>query len=89
VLAVSASRDFLGLWKGSYTVFGAALRDDADARHASILHQLTFSYSISDNAEAVFSLLGGSGRGLDAGGIPHSEFGQVPNSLYVSLQFVL
>ena len=89
VLAVSASRDFLGLWKGSYTVFGAALRDDAGARHASFLHQLTFTYSISGNAEAVFSLLGGSGRGLDAAGAPHSEFGHVPNSFYVSLQFVL
>jgi hypothetical protein len=89
LLALGASREFLGLWKAAYTVFGAALRDDAGKQHSSFLHQLTFTYSISDNAEAVFSLLGGSGRGLDSNGGVHSEFGAVPDSLYVSLQFVL
>jgi hypothetical protein len=88
VLALSASRDFLGLWKGAYTVFAAPLLDDAGARHTSVLHVLTFTYSISNNAEAVFSLSTANGRGL-SGGSPQSEFGHVPDSLYVSLQFVL
>jgi hypothetical protein len=89
VLALSASRDFLGLWKGSYALFASALPDAAGTRHASLLHQLTFTYSISDNAEAVFSVLAGTGRGLDLSIVPHSEFGQTPNVFTVSLQFVL
>ena len=89
VLALGAGRDFLGLWNASYTLFGAALRDEAGERHGSALHQLTLTYSVSDNAEAVFSLVTASGRGLAADGTVRSEFGHVPNSLYVSLQLVL
>jgi hypothetical protein len=95
VLALGASRDFLGLWNGSYLLFAAPLRDDAGERRISLLHQLAVTYSVSDNATAVFSLLGGSGAGGVDVGPPgptptfRSEFGHVPASLYVSLQFVL
>ncbi|HKI97283.1 MAG TPA: hypothetical protein VKB51_02295 [bacterium] len=89
VLAVSASRDFLGLWHGAYTLFASPLRDAAGQRHTSWLQQLAFTYSISDNAEAVFSLSTANGRGLAPDGSVQSEFGHVPNAFYVSLQFVL
>jgi len=89
VLGLVATRDFLGLWNGSYGLFAASLRDADGVRRTSLLHQLTFTYSVSDNASAVFSLSAGSGRGLAADGTPQSEFGHVPKALYVSLQFVL
>lgn len=89
VLGMSASRDFLGLWNGAYTLFLSPLRDAEGTQHVSLLHVLTFTYSVSDNASAVFSLQHGSGRGLGPGDVPRSDFGAVPNSLYVSLQFVL
>ncbi len=89
VLALGASTDFAGLWTVAYTVFGAALRDAGGERHASTLQQLTFTYSVSDNAEAVLSLTTGTGRGLTPAGGFRSEFGHVPDALYVSVQLVL
>ncbi len=89
VLAVGVATDVAGVWNLAYTLFGAALRDEAGQRHGSTLHRFTVTYGISDNAEAVFSASGGNGRGLAANGTPRSEFGHVPRSLYVSLQFTL
>ncbi|MCH8882458.1 MAG: hypothetical protein IIA41_03050 [SAR324 cluster bacterium] len=90
VLALGASREFAGLWTAGYTLFGAGLRDAGGERHFSALHRLTLTYSISEDAEAVLSVSTAGGRGLDPDtGAFRSEFGHVPDSLYVSIQFVL
>jgi hypothetical protein len=89
VLGLAASNELGGLWRFGYTLLGSAVRDDAGSRRPSLLHQLVLTYSISDDAQADFSLLGGSGKGLDAAGAPRSEFGHVPDTLFVRIQFVL
>ncbi len=90
VLALGASREFAGLWTAGYTLFGSALRDAGGERRGSALHRLTLTYSISEDAEAVLSVSTAGGRGLNPDtGAFRSEFGHVPDSLYVSIQFVL
>ncbi len=90
VLALGVDRELGGLWSAGYTAFGSALTDAADEQRWSVLHQLTAGYSIADNAEATFSFLTATGRGLDGTtGALRSEFGHVPDTLYVKLSFVL
>jgi hypothetical protein len=89
VLALAAERDFAGLWHWGYLALGSSLRNAAGERHASVLHQLSFNYSLGENATAVFALSGASGPGEAVPGVPRSEFGHLPDALHVSLQFVL
>ncbi|MDH4247001.1 MAG: hypothetical protein OEW39_04215, partial [Deltaproteobacteria bacterium] len=90
VLALGVQKDLGGLWRWAYTVFGSALPDATGARHVSLLHQGALFYSVADEAEAVFSLLSGTGRGLDPVlGAPRSEFGHVPTALHLAFKFVL
>lgn len=54
---------------------------------ASQLHQFTLGYSIADEADAQLAWTQGSGIGLDALGNPRSDFGHLPRSLYLRVQF--
>jgi hypothetical protein len=89
VLAVAFDADDWGLWHGSYALFLSAVPDDDGTREPSSLHQATLRYSISDNAVALFSLIIGTGRGLDEFGRLQSEFGAFPDTLLVNLQVYL
>ena len=88
LLALSLSTEFGGLWTGAYAAFASVLGDAQGARQLSSLHQGALTYSLSDNAAAVFSLLLGTGRGQDAQGRIRSEFGHLPATLLLQLQVV-
>lgn len=83
VAGLALQHDLTGLLNGSYTLFAASLEDTG----TSLLHQLTLTYSIADEADAVFAGFHGTGKGLDGFGRPRSEFGAVPDTLYVRLRF--
>ena len=87
ILGLSASREFGGLWSGSYSAFLSALADAEGAARLSTLHQAAVNYSVSDNATLAFSILRGTGAGLDEFGLIHSEYGHLPTSILVQGQF--
>jgi len=87
VAALLLEHELTGLLRGSYALFAAPLRTEGGATRTSTLHQGTLTYSIGNNAEAMFSLLLGRGQGLDAFGRPRSEFGHLPDTLFAKLQF--
>lgn len=89
VLGNSFSWEFLGLWRGSYMVFTSGLKDTEGVRKYSFLQQMALIYSLSDEAQAVMSLSGGSGGGLNGSAEPTSEFGHIPNLFSLSMQFYL
>lgn len=67
---------------------GAPLRDDGGQRHYSFPHRPRFTYAAGEETEAVLALTSATGRGLSSGGAFRSEFGHLPDSLYVSIQIV-
>lgn len=87
VAAVALDKELTGLLRGTYSAFAAPLQDAAGGWVTSTLQQATLTYSIGDNADAVFSLLLGRGKGLSTTGRPRSEFGHLPDTLFARLQF--
>ncbi|MBK7664577.1 MAG: hypothetical protein IPJ21_13740 [Sterolibacteriaceae bacterium] len=87
VLGLSAEKDITPLVHGSYKLFLSPL-EDADGRtNTSLLHQLSFVYSVSNESDLLLSLLYASGKGLDAQGQPRSEFGHQPASVTLRLRY--
>ena len=92
VLGLGGNGELGGLWRWSYSLFASALPDSEGSRHSSLLHQGALFYSLSDEGEAVFSLMHGTGRGMEDLGlfaVPRSEFGHLPTSFFLSVKFVL
>ncbi len=86
LLGVSLERDLTPLLHGRYTLLAAPL-DTAEATPAtSVLHQLTLTYSMSNESDLLLSLLVASGRGLGAVGQVQSEFGHLPTALTLRLR---
>ena len=82
VLGLSATKDVTPLLNASYKLFASALRDDAGSgRSTSLLHQLSFVYSVSNESDLLLALLYATGKGLNAQGAPQSEFGHQPASV--------
>jgi hypothetical protein len=79
---LTVQKDLTALLNGSYTMLASFLEGAP-----SQLHQATLTYSVANEADALFSVLTGGGRGLDALGRPRSEFGHVPDTLYLRLRF--
>ena len=89
VFGAGFSYEFGGLWTSGYNLLASALRDDQGRRRPSLLHQVVLTYSLSDEAEANFVILAGSGPKAEPKGLIHSEFGHLPDTLLVSVKFVL
>lgn len=87
ILGLSLSRDLTPLLNGGYTLLVGALRDEDNRQHVSVLHQLNFTYSVSDESDLLFSLLYATGKGLNAADEPQSEFGHLPTSVSLRLRF--
>jgi hypothetical protein len=64
----------------SWYLLGSELENISGETKHSFLHQLSFLYSLSDNADLLFALSTANGKGLNALGVPQSEFGHVPDS---------
>lgn len=81
VLGISASKDMTPLLHGSYKLFISPLKDATHHTNFSVLHQLSFVYSVSNESDFLLSLLYATGKGLNDQGVPQSEYGHVPASL--------
>lgn len=87
VLGLMVDRDITPLLHGSYSLFAAAVNDDQDKLATSLLHQLTLTYSVSNESDLLFSLLFANGKGLNSLQQPRSEFGYLPAAMTVRLRF--
>ncbi len=87
VLGLLLQRDITPLLNGSYTLLAGSVRDEANRYHVTSLHQLTFTYSVSNESDLLFSLLYANGKGLNAANEPQSEFGHLPRSATLRLRF--
>jgi len=86
VLGLSASKDITPLINTSYKLFASALKDAVgDRTTTSLLHQLSFVYSVSNESDLLLSFLYATGKGLNPQGQPRSEFGHQPAG--VTLRF--
>lgn len=81
VLGIAASRDMTPLLSGNYTLLGSILNDAANSISSSLLHQLSLTYSLSNESDLLLALLLTTGKGLDPLGTPQSEFGHIPASI--------
>ncbi len=87
VFGLLADRDITPLLHGGYTLLVAAVEDDNGKSAASLLHQLTLSYSVSNESDLLFSLLFANGGGLNHSAAPQSEFGSLPAAVTLRLRF--
>lgn len=87
VFGLMVDRDLTPLLHGSYSLFAAAVDDERGKLATSILHQLTLSYSVSNESDLLFSLLLADGRGMNGIGGVQSEFGHLPAAMTVRLRF--
>jgi hypothetical protein len=83
VLGLSAGKDLTPLLHGSYSLFVSPLKDAMDERSISLLHQVSFTYSVSNESDLLLSFLVATGKGLNSLGAPRSEFGHLPASMTV------
>ncbi len=81
VLGVSLARDLTPLLRASYTLLAAPLNDETAHRKVSLMHQIAFVYSVSNESDLLLALSAGSGKGLDAAAQPRSEFGHLAPAL--------
>jgi len=86
LLGLTLERDISPLLHGGYTLLAAALDDARDRLAGSFLHQLTLTYSLSNESDLLFSVLTASGKGLDDGGV-RSEFGHLPSAVTLRLRY--
>jgi len=80
VLGLSLNRPLTPLLTGSYLLLGSALKNTTGGISASLLHQASLSYSLSNESDLLFSLLVATGKGVTTAGMLQSEFGHVPAS---------
>jgi hypothetical protein len=83
VLGVSLNRTMTPLLTGNYLLLASALKNGAGGISASLLHQLSLTYSLSNESDLLFALLVTTGKGVNAAGVPQSEFGDVPANAIV------
>ena len=87
VLGISLNKDISPLWNGSYTLLLSPLEDNNNNAAISLLHQLTFIYSVSNESDLLFSLQTATGSGKNQLGQLQSEFGHLPASATLRLRF--
>jgi hypothetical protein len=86
LLGIVVSKEVTPLVQGSYTMLLGMLNDDEGQLATSLMHQLTLTYSVSNESDLLFSFLYGNGKGLNSSGAPRSEFGHLPTSMTVRLR---
>lgn len=86
VLGILVDRDITPLLHCSYTMLVSPMSDGDNEFSSSILHQLNFIYSVSNESDLLLSLLYENGNGFDQAGEPQSEFGRVPLSMTMRLR---
>lgn len=87
VLGVMVDRDITPLLHGSYMLFAAAVADERDKLTTSLLHQLTLTYSVSNESDLLFSLMLADGKGMNNTSEVQSEFGHLPMAMTLRLRF--
>lgn len=87
VLGVMVDRDITPLLHGTYSLFAAAVKDDNSKLATSLLHQLTLTYSVSNESDLLFSLLFANGKGMNSSSEVQSEFGHLPMAIALRLRF--
>jgi len=85
VLGLSLARDITPLLNGSYTLLVAGLNEAQLT--SSWLHQLTFTYSVSNESDLLFSLLLPNGKGMDSADQVRSEYGYLPTAMTLRYRF--
>ncbi len=86
VLALGIERDLTPLMRFGYKLLVSSLRDADGHRAGSLLHQVSLVYSVSNESDLLLALQAGTGKRLDAGGLPQSEFGHLPLQLTLRLR---
>lgn len=87
MLGLSLNKDLNPLLNFNYSLLTSELDGVDNKSHNTYLHQLSLVYSLNDNSDILFSLLTANGKHLDGLGLPHSEFGQVPDSFSFRLRY--
>jgi hypothetical protein len=87
LVGITFSKNLTPLLTGNYNFLASKLESSDNETSWSSLHQVFFSYSLADEADALLALHIGNGRGLDNFGRPRSEFGHVPASLSLRLRY--
>lgn len=85
LLGASLQYQLTPLLNASYALLGGYVEEQQKWQD-SYLHQLSLVYSVSDEADALLSVMKGSGKGLNEG-MPSSEFGALPDTITLRLQF--
>ncbi len=78
LVGLSLDKSLTPLVTGGYLVMLNPLESTSSRWRLSSLHQATFRVSAGENTEVILALQIGAGEGLDARGLPQSEFGAVP-----------
>ena len=87
VLGLTLDRDLTPLLHASYTMLAAGINDERGHTATSLLHQLSLSYSLSNESDLLFSVLVANGKGLNGLGLPQSEFGHLPDAVTLRLRY--
>ena len=84
VFGFAFSKILTPLLTGNYNFLASSL-ETADAETSwSTLHQVFFTYSVADEADALLAFHYGAGKGLNNFGLPRSEFGHVRSEEHTS-----
>lgn len=86
VLGIVVSKTLTPLLNGNYNLLASSLESADEKNNWSYLHQLSLTYSITDEMDALLAAHYGTGKGLNTSGIPQSEFGHIPTTLSLRLQ---
>jgi hypothetical protein len=87
VIGLALTKTLTPLLTGNYNFLASALETEDEKTGWSSLHQLLFSYSIADEADALLAFLYGNGKGLNMLDQPRSEFGHTPASISLRLRY--
>ena len=80
VLGMSLNRTMTPLLSGNYLMLASGLKGAGNNTSLSLLHQVSFIYSLSNESDLLFALLIATGKGVSAVGVSQSEFGHAPAS---------
>ncbi|MBT3196541.1 MAG: hypothetical protein HN842_01270 [Gammaproteobacteria bacterium] len=86
LLGVSLNQTLTPLLNGSYTLLASRLESGQKSHHSSLLHQLSLSFSVSDESDLLLSLTRATGQPASTGHHPQSEFGHLPDNLTLRLR---
>jgi len=87
VLGIALSKDMTPLLHGAYTLLASPVKQLDDKMSASLLHQFSLTYSVSNESDILFSYQFANGQGLSSTAKPQSEFGHLAAAMSVRLRF--